>query len=633
MSAAPQSGENEAIAFLRRVMPTAGGFNLVAIDSTSNKIVAKAFTNDTIAQAQEWIARANRTDRFANVYWSVNPLKSWLNKKAEKEDVAALAWLHVDIDDTSGDVLERLRAHRPAPTCIIFSGGGYQAFWKLEEPVTVNGSAEALEDFNRYLEREFGADHCHNIDRIMRVPGTTNWPNAKKREKGRTPTQARLIEFHDERTYELADFTPLAKDSPSIEGKSDGIGKDRSADLMARVGRDVRAGLADYEILQKHRQHPHAREQTDPDRAVQRCLQKARKDQPARSSGETSDLRIVIRRGIDVARTLPTSEWLLRPFIERNAVACVYGDFGTFKTFVMIDWAMRIALGLPALGHKWPAAQADVLVVSAEGRGLSKRLRGWCKQNFPDEPFESVMERARIHCIEHPVNLSRPEVVLSLCAAIDALGIRPALIVIDTMNRNSDGTVERSTSDAATYLANVDQGLRSRYGAAVILTHHVGHAEKGRMRGPIVLAGNTDALIKIERPNPKLKTASITVERLKDSDLTAPVGIEANVIDLGLKDDQGEPVTTLAIAHSGEPVVTAAKFKAKGGNQEKVCAALAEFARRESRDLISSSEMLALMKCQGLKAAKRRTEVIKAFREAGLIQDATGGYRIDLASL
>ncbi len=58
-------------------------------------------------------------------------------------------------------------------------------------------------------------------------------------------------------------------------GDDDDIG-DRSRDLMRRVARDVRAGLDDATILKKYRDHPHARDQRDPDRAVQRCIDKAR---------------------------------------------------------------------------------------------------------------------------------------------------------------------------------------------------------------------------------------------------------------------------------------------------------------------------------------------------------------------
>ena len=44
-----------------------------------------------------------------------------------------------------------------------------------------------------------------NIDRILRLPGTTNLPNKTKRERGRVPCQTKLIHFNGA-TCKLSDF-------------------------------------------------------------------------------------------------------------------------------------------------------------------------------------------------------------------------------------------------------------------------------------------------------------------------------------------------------------------------------------------------------------------------------------------
>jgi len=64
-----------------------------------------------------------------------------------------------------------------------------QGFWLLE-PVPVD-DIDRLEAYNIVLEQTLGADRCHNIDRIMRLPGTINLPNRKKRLAGREPALAR----------------------------------------------------------------------------------------------------------------------------------------------------------------------------------------------------------------------------------------------------------------------------------------------------------------------------------------------------------------------------------------------------------------------------------------------------------
>ena len=43
------------------------------------------------------------------------------------------------------------------------------------EPIPIDGVLAAAEDaarYNKQLELIYGADNCHNIDRILRLPGT-----------------------------------------------------------------------------------------------------------------------------------------------------------------------------------------------------------------------------------------------------------------------------------------------------------------------------------------------------------------------------------------------------------------------------------------------------------------------------
>ena len=118
--------------------------------------------------------------------------------------------LHVDVDDQAA--LVRIEAFVPKPTTAVFSGGGYQAFWKLKEP---SQELARVERINARLASELGGDKCHNIDRIMRVPGTINVPNDKKRRAGRVPTLAYVVDEVTDwsRLYSLDDFeypTPAA---------------------------------------------------------------------------------------------------------------------------------------------------------------------------------------------------------------------------------------------------------------------------------------------------------------------------------------------------------------------------------------------------------------------------------------
>src|SRR5262245_45865634 len=87
---------------------------------------------------------------------------------------------------------------------IIWSGGGFQAFWRLSEIFVVNGDRELMLPAERRMQRiaeAFNADACHNADRIMRLPGTINVLGKTKVRAGRKRALAELIELHEDRIY------------------------------------------------------------------------------------------------------------------------------------------------------------------------------------------------------------------------------------------------------------------------------------------------------------------------------------------------------------------------------------------------------------------------------------------------
>jgi hypothetical protein len=214
----------EAIEHLKWFRPK-GPWTLTAIPPDRG-----ATRTDTFGPAEEgkllrWLEQ--QTADKLNIYFMVNPARTKLTSKAKKEDVEEFAWGHVDIDPKKKPesdqiepeqwfnqererILQDLRRFKPEPSLIIDSGGGLQGFWRLDDPQYIGGNltaAEELEAYNQQLEIMLGGDSCHNCDRIMRLPGTINRPNEKKRKAGRKPRLATVLERHDDRVYSLGEFT------------------------------------------------------------------------------------------------------------------------------------------------------------------------------------------------------------------------------------------------------------------------------------------------------------------------------------------------------------------------------------------------------------------------------------------
>jgi hypothetical protein len=162
--------------------------------------VRNATGNPDWEKVRHWID--NRQGR-GNIYWTVNAA-AVMNKKPAKKDILAVVSLHADIDPYRGEhqdeaevrTVKMIEAHNKVASIVIKSGGGAWAIYDLAAPIQIDGDvakAEETELFNIQLERELGGDNCHNIDRVARLPGTTNIPNAKKLAKGRRASSRRSI--------------------------------------------------------------------------------------------------------------------------------------------------------------------------------------------------------------------------------------------------------------------------------------------------------------------------------------------------------------------------------------------------------------------------------------------------------
>ena len=177
-----------------------------------------------------------------NLYWSVNLLRTQLNKKATKDDILEMNHMHADLDPTKDESPEvaqpRLKAALDAfqlpPNIIINSGAGFGAFWRVDNPPRIRSSdMDELEALNKRLALALGGDDCWNIDRVMRLPFTTNLPTATKLKKGRGTYEATLV-HQDDGMYKTASIETLPIKS---KGSKRAVLETDTSNLSERVAR------------------------------------------------------------------------------------------------------------------------------------------------------------------------------------------------------------------------------------------------------------------------------------------------------------------------------------------------------------------------------------------------------------
>jgi hypothetical protein len=238
-----------AIAFLKKLRPD-GPWVLTAI-------IPKGTATETFTdadEAREFITAYNRAGK--NVYYTANVCLVAVAKKPTKDDIAAVEFLYVDADpgkDESPDEFKTrmqplIEQFEPKPTFIIDSGNGLQFLWRLETPVAITDKdvIADIEARNYALAERLGADPCtRNVERLLRLPGTDNFPNEVKRKLGRVKCRARVLEENDI-AHPLDAFPPHVTEAGNTGGRDEsgsGFGFRFLCDCKAR-GLDYAAACA-----------------------------------------------------------------------------------------------------------------------------------------------------------------------------------------------------------------------------------------------------------------------------------------------------------------------------------------------------------------------------------------------------
>lgn len=253
---------DSTVEFLKKFRPD-GPWDIVAIRTDKKGVRSHSYGPST---ARELLSFLNKygTDGNWNIYFHINETIGNIEKKAEKTQIKSAEWLYVDLDpddppsDYSPDearewvreeqanlllrLTKQLPKGIPEPTLIIYSGGGYWGLWKLSEKFLIEGNQdnwEKYESYNLRLEQVFGGDHCHNVDRICRLPGTVNYPDVKKKAKGRTEALASVLQWTN-KSYEISDsFKQSSKTQTSGNVMKDARTRDETDLDMSMADRQI----------------------------------------------------------------------------------------------------------------------------------------------------------------------------------------------------------------------------------------------------------------------------------------------------------------------------------------------------------------------------------------------------------
>jgi hypothetical protein len=200
----------------------------------------------------------------------------------------------------------------------------------------------------------------------------------------------------------------------------------------------------------------------------------------------------------------------------------LYGLPKAFKSFLAIDLCYRVANGRPWAGRN--VKQGAAAYIAAEGAsGIPKRVEGVCAAlRVAESPF---------YLIPASPNLGSPRGDLStLIASIEAAGIVPKIVVIDTLSQCLGGNDENGSGMIA-FTRNAG-ALARHFSTFVLGLHHPGLCNEDRPRGHTSLTGAVDVQILASRLPDGYSTA-LTVQKAKDMEDGYRLTANLQRVDIG----------------------------------------------------------------------------------------------------
>ena len=266
--------------------------------------------------------------------------------------------------------------------------------------------------------------------------------------------------------------------------------------------------------------------------------------------------------------------WLVRNTIGEVGKGLLSGQWGTYKTFIVLDLSGCVMTGEPFAGQR-VLRRGGVLFIAPEGASeIPVRLRGLVAGKLRDAVTahaaagrETVdLDDLPIAWIEKCPRLVTPEAADALARVAehvaaelrDRYGLPLVLIVVDTVAAGAGFDDENSAAETQKAMGALEQ-LALRTGAFVLGVDHFGKAVETGTRGSSAKEAAADTVLaalgqKDEAGN--VSNTRLAVRKVRGARAGREIPYEIEVVELGI-DPWGDPITTCIVRwESARPAET-----------------------------------------------------------------------------
>lgn len=257
---------------------------------------------------------------------------------------------------------------------------------------------------------------------------------------------------------------------------------------------------------------------------------------------------------------------LIEGVLGRIAMAVIYGDSNSGKTFLAIDIGAAVGDASEWMGR--PSAGGLVVYLATEAPGsVEMRLRALQRYRGRKVPG-FVIVRSPINLMDGDADATA---VIGLVEELEREhGEKVALIIGDTLARIAAGANENSGEDMGVVLRHAD-AIRAATGAAFIWIHHSGKDQAKGMRGwsGIRAAIDTEIEVTVDEAT-GVRTAEITKQRDLPGKGTR-IGFRLEAVQLGVN-QWGTPRSSCVVVTADAP-----PKREQGRRQSELAGAIVEF--------------------------------------------------------
>jgi len=191
------------INFFKAVFNRCEGYIEVRAIDREGKVKRFFFPTGSIDELNNKVFSKNSYLKKNNIFFGVCTRLSKSGKEKDIEQVLTL-WLDIDCknEEEKQQRLNELDSFHVKPSILVDSGHGIHVYWLLANPFRINSNEDKLyiKGILKGMCKELKADHCFDLSRVLRLPGTYNLKDPNN------PLPVKIISINPERKYKIKDL-------------------------------------------------------------------------------------------------------------------------------------------------------------------------------------------------------------------------------------------------------------------------------------------------------------------------------------------------------------------------------------------------------------------------------------------